>query len=127
MQVIKRNGQVVDFDFNKIEKAVSNAARSCGITITSPLTENSFHWGEDPIPVEKIQDVVEKWLMKNEPEVAKEYILYREKHKNIREFVRKKKEFITNYENASNTANATIDDNSNVANRNIAVLNAEIH
>ena len=31
------------------------------------------------------------------------------------------------YKNASNTANSTIDDNSNVSSKNIGVLNAEIH
>ena len=43
------------------------------------------------------------------------------------EFVKNKIEFINRYKKASNTANATIDDNSNVANRNIAILNAEVH
>jgi ribonucleoside-triphosphate reductase len=36
-------------------------------------------------------------------------------------------DFISKYKGASNTANATVDDNSNVGNRNIAVINAEIH
>lgn len=43
------------------------------------------------------------------------------------EFVRNKIEFINKFKQASNTANATIDDNSNVANKNIAILNAEAH
>ena len=43
------------------------------------------------------------------------------------EYVRNKIEFINRYKKASNTANATIDDNSNVANKNLAILNAEIH
>ena len=127
MKVIKRNGQTVDFDFSKIENAVSNAARSSGVTCTSILRESDFKWGEDPISVEKIQDAVEKWLMKNEPEIAKEYILYREKHKTVRNFVQSKIDFIEKYKNSSNTANATVDDNSNVGSKNIGVLNAEIH
>ena len=127
MKVIKRNGQTVDFDFSKIENAVSNAARSSGVTCTSILRESDFKWGEDPISVEKIQDAVEKWLMKNEPEIAKEYILYREKHKTVRNFVQSKIDFIEKYKSSSNTANATVDDNSNVGSKNIGVLNAEIH
>ena len=43
------------------------------------------------------------------------------------EFVKNKIDFINKYKQASNTANATIDDNSNVANKNLAILNAEIH
>lgn len=43
------------------------------------------------------------------------------------EFVKNKLEFIECYKKAANTANATIDDNSNVANKNAAVLSSEIH
>ncbi|MFR9496441.1 MAG: ATP cone domain-containing protein [Rikenellaceae bacterium] len=37
-----------------------------------------------PLEVEEIQDRVEMWLMANHPHVAKLYIIYREKHKEIR-------------------------------------------
>lgn len=43
------------------------------------------------------------------------------------EFVKNKIEFINKYKKSSNTANSTIDDNSNVSSRNIAILNSEIH
>lgn len=43
------------------------------------------------------------------------------------EFVRNKIEFINKFKQASNAANSTVDDNSNVANKNIAILNAEVH
>lgn len=42
-------------------------------------------------------------------------------------FVQNKIEFIERFKKSSNAANSTIDDNSNVANKNIAILNAEIH
>lgn len=42
-------------------------------------------------------------------------------------FVENKIAFINRFKKSSNTANSTIDDNSNVANKNIAILNAEIH
>lgn len=45
----------------------------------------------------------------------------------VDEFVENKIAFINKYKQSSNTANSTIDDNSNVANKNIAILNAEIH
>lgn len=43
------------------------------------------------------------------------------------QFVENKIAFINKFKKASNTANSTIDDNSNVANKNIAILNAEAH
>ena len=39
------------------------------------------------------------------------------------DFVRNKIEFINKFKQASNAANSTIDDNSNVFNKNIAVIN----
>lgn len=62
-----------------------------------------------------------------EYDVAKKYIIYREEHRRNREDAETNLQFIDNYIKSDNTANATIDDNSNVSNHNIAVLNAEIH
>lgn len=45
----------------------------------------------------------------------------------IDEFVRNKIAFIERFKKSSNAANSTIDDNSNVANKNVAILNTEIH
>ena len=82
----------------------------------------------DGITVEDIQDeVIETLRDFGYDEVADSYLIYRYEHKRIRDFVNKKLQFIDNYKQSDNTANATIDDNSNVANHNIAVLNAEIH
>lgn len=84
--------------------------------------------GRESIEVERIQDIIEKHLMFEKYfDVAKAYILYRSKHEETRNFADKKIKFIHNYIDSDNTANATIDDNSNVSNHNIAVLNAEIH
>lgn len=83
---------------------------------------------ESPYHIEDIQDAVENALMANRCfSVAKKYILYREKHAQIRKEVEKNLQFINKFISSDNTANATIDDNSNVSNHNIAVLNAEIH
>lgn len=43
------------------------------------------------------------------------------------DYIKNKLEFIERYKKASNTANSTIDDNSNVSNKNAAILNAEAH
>ena len=128
MKVIKRDGRIVDFDFSKIENAVSNAARSSGVTCTSTLRESDFKWGEDPISVEKIQDAVEKWLMKNEPEIAKEYILYREKHKETR-FIKERIDYMNRYsQSADNAATSSeTDANANITMKNVANLESEVY
>lgn len=128
MKVIKRDGRIVDFDFSKIENAVSNAARSSGVTCTSTLQESDFKWGEDPISVEKIQDAVEKWLMKNEPEIAKEYIRYREKHKETR-FIKERIDYMNRYsQSADNAATSSeTDANANITMKNVANLESEVY
>jgi ribonucleoside-diphosphate reductase alpha chain len=94
-QVQKRNGDIVSFDRNRIEKAVEKAALSKNkhdMSFIMPLTdgvvkrlEEQFTQGEDLPTVEQVQDVVEKSLMKAELfEVAKAYILYREQQKEKR-------------------------------------------
>lgn len=128
--VIKRNGTKMPFDISKIKNAIQKAFLSLDYHISDSVIEDIINsitiW--DDINVEDIQDQVEEVLMDFDfPNVAKEYILYRERHKNIRNFINKKLQFINNYANSDNTANATIDDNSNVSNHNIAVLNSEIH
>lgn len=130
MKVTKRNGQLAELDLTKIESALKKAFKANDYvieddTIKKIIGDMSF-WEE--ISVEDIQDEIEELLSDyGYPEIAKAFILYRERHKNIRDFVRKKEEFINNYKKSSNTANATVDDNSNVSNKNIGILNAEIH
>jgi len=94
-RIKKRDGTVVDFCQDKITEAVFKAMRSQGIDdraaakhvsdITTFILEEKF--GGFTIPsVEQIQDIVEMVLMKQGyHEVAKAYILYRERHKDIRE------------------------------------------
>lgn len=134
MLVNKRDGTKQEFDFNKIKKAVKAAFSSCGIekeTRIDPVIwsiKNKLELVGNELSVEKIQDIVETSLMQcGEYKVAKSYIIYREEHRQLRESAEKNLSFIDNYIHSDNTANATIDDNSNVSNHNIAVLNAEIH
>jgi len=94
-RIKKRDGSIADFVQDKITNAVFKAMESCGITdlsraktvsdIVTYMTEDKF--GGYTIPsVEQIQDIVEMVLMRQGfHEVAKSYILYRERHKEIRE------------------------------------------
>ena len=129
LKVVKRDRSIEDFNVQKVVNAVQKAFASVGCGLPEYLNTMIpalFEEG-DIIGVEDIQDRVERLLMGMNPKVAKAYILYREKAKKAREKVTYKLKFIDTYINSDNTANATIDDNSNVANRNIAVLNSEIH
>jgi len=94
-RIKKRDGTVVDFVQGKITNAVYKAMESHGILdkqaaksisdIVTFMIEDKF--GGYTIPsVEQIQDIVEMVLMKQGyHEIAKSYILYRERHKDIRE------------------------------------------
>ncbi|MBU1338327.1 MAG: ribonucleoside triphosphate reductase [Acidobacteria bacterium] len=94
-RIKKRDGQVADFVKEKITKAVHKAMQSSGMDdhrtaesvadIVTFILEDKF--GGFTIPsVEQIQDIVEMVLMKQGyHEVAKSYILYRDRHKDIRE------------------------------------------
>jgi hypothetical protein len=124
----ERDGRIEEFNVEKIVNAARKAYHACESELSSNV-ENELRGlfnDKDTIGIEEIQDAVEKILMKDNPEFAKSFIIYRYKHKRIRDFVDSKLRFIENYKKSDNTANATIDDNSNVANHNIAVLNSEI-
>lgn len=129
MKVVKRDGRHEVFNVNKIIKAISAAYKAEKVKMpkeTKEAIKELFNDG-DLIGIEEIQDKVESILMKDNYNVAKAFVLYRYKHNQIRDFVTEKIKFIQKYKQSDNTANATIDDNSNVTARNIGILNAEIH
>ncbi|MCF6276963.1 MAG: ribonucleoside triphosphate reductase [Candidatus Magasanikbacteria bacterium] len=93
-KVQKRNGSIVDFNPQKIEKAISKAVEAVGGTdmsqvknITSLVVNMVSEKFDGAIPtVEDVQDVVEKVLIESgHATTAKAYILYRNKHSEIRE------------------------------------------
>ena len=138
MKVLKRtkkgkSSQLEEFDLNKIINAVKKAYASQGKEPDEEVLKEltyipSYHAGASTVGVEIIQNEVEKILMDLAPyDVARAYIVYRERYNNIRNYANNKIAFINRYKNSSNTANATIDDNSNVNGKNIGILNAEIH
>lgn len=130
MKIIKRNGLKETYDPKKIKKAIQAAFKSLGYEVDDVVYDELVScvkvW--EGSTVEDIQDEVEEILVNhNYFDVAKAYILYREKHKKIREFTQRKIDFINKFKESDNTANATIDDNSNVSSKNIGILNSEIH
>ena len=130
MKVIKRDGTKENYSIQTVKRAIRAAFKSSKQKYSKDII-NEITSTIDPydgIPVEDIQDQIETSLYShNYPMVAKEFILYRNKKRQIRDWVKNKEEFIEKYKRSTNTANSTVDDNSNVASKNIGVLNAEIH
>ena len=130
MDIIKRNGQKEEFNPTKIRNAVKSAFNSVGYSVDEnvydEIVDSIKIWNE--MSIEDIQDQVIETLRNFDfGDVADSYLIYRYKHEQARKMVKAKKAFIQKYKESSNTANATVDDNSNVANKNIGILNAEGH
>jgi len=100
MQIIKRDGQVAQFDKTKIEQAINNAfVEVDGILYETDtahdiaeeierIAASNEKIANSPISVEQVQDLVEDYLMRSERrDVARAYIRYRYK----REATRKNK------------------------------------
>lgn len=81
MKISKRDNTVVEFDLNKIIRAILKAMNECGISNDNIAKKIAIEIREEVselVSVETIQDMVEEKLMKHElTKVAKAYILYR--------------------------------------------------
>ncbi len=92
MNVIKRDGSVVDFDIEKIKKAISLAMDAderdeynFRVLVETIETEIRDYY-IDYVSIENIQDIVENALMQlGFSKTAKKYIIYREERKKIRD------------------------------------------
>ncbi len=109
-QVIKRDGQIVDFHLSKINQAITKAFNACNTPyhpdiidfLTLKVTADfAPKVKEGCIQVEDIQDSVEQVLGNaGYGEVAKAYILYRkqrEKIRNMKSTILDYKEIVNNY------------------------------
>ena len=92
ISVIKRNGNKVDFDKNKIAEAILKANKDvqgrqkASVKLAKEIARNIENFDKQKLTVEEIQDMVEKELMSAEKyDLAKAYILYREKRAMIRQ------------------------------------------
>lgn len=94
-KIIKRSGEIADFNQEKINKAIYKAAFAIGLDdkhLAKKLTDqvvmklnSKFHKNSIPA-VEEVQDVVEEVLLENKQiKVAKNYILYRDQHRQLRD------------------------------------------
>lgn len=146
-KVKKRDGTIQEYQVEKIKIAVLKALneinepawKAQSFSIDDIIREVEYEIEDelrkiqpstevDTIGIEFIQDCVENVLMDfNLKKTAKAYIIYRHEHKRTRDLAQNKLDFVKNYMKSDNTANATIDDNSNVKGKNVGIMNAEIH
>ena len=90
--VIKRNGDKVSFDKTKISEAILKANKDvsgrqkASVKLAKEISKEIEGYEKKSLEVEEIQDMVEKKLMENDKyDLAKKYILYREKRAMVRE------------------------------------------
>ena len=130
-KIIKRDGSLEAFSFDKIVKAILRAfaasGRNADITSATKVISHLDFPDDKEISVEDIQSMVEIGLMmEGYYDVAKNYILYRQRHADSREDMERLK-FLTNYCKEDNAATSSkFDPNANVEHKNIATLIGEI-
>lgn len=133
MEVIKRDGKRVPFDFNKIKNAINGAfnavyntdAPDNFIDYLNSISQ-TFNNG---IRVEEIQDAVECALMEFKWfDVARAYIKYRNEHADERAR-RERIEYMKNYQlNGENAATSSASDpNANMNLKNVANMESEVY
>ena len=139
MKVLKRTNkgkpsQLEEFDLNKIINAVKKAYTSQGKEPDEEVLKEltyipSYHVGASTVGVETIQNEVEKILMDLAPyDVAKAYIIYREKHEESR-LIRGRINYMEQYSTSSSNASSSseTDANANVSMKNVANLEGEVY
>ena len=129
MEVRKSDGTFEEFDRRKLGNVVRKAFKTAGVDCTNDkvkdIIDNLYIY--DGILCSSIRKQLEFQFRNVDERLLLAYRATKEKKDEVKHFVEGKKEFIAKYKKSSNTANATIDDNSNVGTKNIAVLNSEIH
>jgi len=99
LMVIKRTGELVDFDAERIKSAVQKAVKACGKELAQDAMDELLESIRMEIDerftdfypnVENVQDIVEKHLVQRGLyEISKAYILYRAKRHQERELAKK--------------------------------------
>lgn len=125
MKVLKRDGKIDVYNFEKIKRAVESAYNSVNATMDEKfLQQLSDHFQklidkrkdpEEPINIEEIQDEIEKFLViKNKTNVVKHFMRYREDRNRHREMKSKLMKGIASKLQAKNISNqnANVDESS---------------
>jgi len=127
--VEKRNGKVVEFQKDKINKAVLKAGKSVNtkhprliaVDITKKVVDHleveyNDNDKENCPNVEEIQNLVENYLMKEGHfKIAKAYIIYREKHSKIRNTKNAFEDALTSMKGYLDQMDWRVNENSNMS------------
>lgn len=137
MLITKRDGSKQEFSKDKIDLAIINAYNACypngGDQRSNALLDSTFEALRQVDfskvkTIEEVQDIVENILMEYDHNVAKAFILYRDKHKQARLIAQKLKYFhkyVDSNDSATNLSNT--DDNANSNKKSIASLDGELY
>ena len=95
MKVIKRDGSIQEFTFDKVRAVIQKAYNGCGQEapekFVSQLEDifNKLIQKNESMDVEDIQDVIQNELIKrNQYDIVESFIIYRNKRAEIREIGR---------------------------------------
>ena len=127
--VEKRNGEIVEFQKDKIEKAIFKASKSknskSAEEIANDITNKVIEYlevkfndndKENCPTVEEIQNLVETFLMKEgHYKIAKAYIIYREKHNKIRNTKNAFEDALTSMKGYLDQMDWRVNENSNMS------------
>ena len=94
MKVIKRDGREVEFNKQRIREALFNAFQDVDRELTESASRKASEIAnyiekldKESMSVEEIQNIVEEKLMaSNRKDVARAYILYRDKRNRVRQY-----------------------------------------
>lgn len=129
MQVVKRDGSLEEFSYNKIKAAILKAFDSCCPVEDTEFIDNMITemdvW--DGITIEEIQDIVIETLRDfGFDDVASAYSSYRNEQSHYRELLAKvnyQDKYVSSTENAATSSET--DGNANVVSKNVATLESE--
>ena len=129
MNVRKSDGSYEEFDrkklINIVKKVFKTANIECNADCAKEIVDSLYIY--DGIMCSSIRKQLQERFLERDENLLNAYLTAKEKGNRIKDFVNEKKNFIEKYKESDNTANATVDDNSNVSSKNIGIMNAEIH
>ena len=129
MNVRKSDGSYEGFDrkklINIVKKVFKTANIECNADCAKEIVDSLYIY--DGIMCSSIRKQLQERFLERDENLLNAYLTAKEKRNRIKDFVNEKKNFIEKYKESDNTANATVDDNSNVSSKNIGIMNAEIH
>ena len=117
MIVRKSDGSYEEFDRKKLSNIIKKAFKGADMVCDDERANDIIDkvYVDDGIMCSSIRKQLQQRFSEIDEKVLLSYLTAKEKTNRIKDFVNEKKKFIEKYKKSDNTANATVDDNSNVA------------